>query len=113
MKDIKKDRYCSHCGAIKTISPCCGRVERLLENKDILESRVSQLEVALSNLVSYAERQTCMHEETHRAGFIWEVCDMCGMEWADDRGGKPDYVEPKEITDAYSALGAYSTLGEK
>jgi hypothetical protein len=48
--------------------------------------------------LGYAERQQCLHEETHRGGAIWEICDMCGSKWADDEGGKPKRSEPKEIT---------------
>jgi hypothetical protein len=46
----------------------------------------------------YVERQQCLHEETHRGGAIWEICSMCGCKWADDEGGKPEQLEPKEIT---------------
>jgi hypothetical protein len=34
---------------------------------------------------------TCEHEDTHRGGAIWTICDQCGKRWADDEGGlKPD-----------------------
>lgn len=45
------------------------------------------------------ERNTCSHEETHRGGAIWEICDICGCKWADDEGGKPEFVELKIVTD--------------
>ena len=33
----------------------------------------------------------CDHAYTYRAGAIWTICDDCGKEWADDKGGfKPD-----------------------
>lgn len=48
--------------------------------------------------------QTCMHEETHRGGAIWEICDLCGAKWADDKGGKPAYEHPPELDDAENAL---------
>lgn len=33
----------------------------------------------------------CDHAYTHRVGAIWTICDDCGKEWADDKGGfKPD-----------------------
>lgn len=33
----------------------------------------------------------CDHAYTHRGGAIWTICDECGKQWADDKGGfKPD-----------------------
>ena len=57
-------------------------------------------------LLRLAERNTCTHDETHRGGAIWEICDHCGMRWADDKGGKPinAHEYPKEIEDAQTLL---------
>lgn len=54
------------------------------------------------SLLNYAEQQHCLHEETHRGGAIWEICDSCGMKWADDEGGKPANAHdmPKPLGDA-------------
>ena len=42
-----------------------------------------------------ADAQVCRHEETHRGGVIWEICDLCGMEWSDDRNPrKPSKLIP-------------------
>lgn len=62
------------------------------------------LRQALTNLLRYAEGSECHHESTHRGGAIWTICDDCGKEWADDRGGFKPYVEPMEITIARDAL---------
>lgn len=51
----------------------------------------------LSRLVDYADRQTCRHEETHRGGYLWTICDQCGCKWADDQGGMPEFKLPIEI----------------
>ena len=61
---------------------------------------------ALEDLLRYAERQTCLHEETHRGGAIWEICDSCGAQWADDRGGKPENAHewPDEIAAAQEVV---------
>jgi hypothetical protein len=61
---------------------------------------------AFKELMSFAERNTCTHDETHRGGAIWEICDHCGMRWADDKGGKPvnAHEYPKEIKDAQTLL---------
>lgn len=65
------------------------------------------VEKALLELVRFAERQICEHTETHRGGAIWEICNQCGCRWADDEGGKPEFVEPVEITNARNALDGY------
>lgn len=54
----------------------------------------------INSLLDYAWKQTCTHEETHRAGFLWEICDSCGCKWADDEGGRPEFETPKAIMDA-------------
>lgn len=59
---------------------------------------------AFQRLLEYAESQICTHEETHRGGAIWEICDQCGAMWADDEGGRPEFAWPKEIEDARAAL---------
>ena len=70
------------------------------------QGEVQRLREALKHLLSYAERQICEHEETHRGGAIWEICDMCGAKWADDEGGKPDFEWPAEIEAARGLLAA-------
>lgn len=67
----------------------------------------------LADLLAYAERRTCLHEETHRGGKLWEICDACGAKWADDEGGKPAEAHewPPEITAAHDLLrGAANAL---
>jgi hypothetical protein len=59
---------------------------------------------ALQGALSEALRNVCMHEETHRGGAIWEICDWCGCKWADDEGGRPKYKVPPSITRGYSVL---------
>ncbi len=40
----------------------------------------------------------CSHDDTHRGGAIWTICDQCGQRWADDEGGfKPNPLD--EIVD--------------
>jgi hypothetical protein len=60
----------------------------------------------LKDITDYANRHTCLHEETYRGGLIWEICRQCGMKWADDEGGKPADAHdlPKEIENAHSLL---------
>lgn len=47
----------------------------------------------------------CAHDDTRRGGAIWEICNDCGMQWADDKGGKPEYKESAVITNLRAALG--------
>lgn len=68
------------------------------------QSEVQRLRGALTQLLSYAERQICAHDNTHRGGAIWEICDDCGAKWADDEGGKPEFKWPNEIEAARAAL---------
>ena len=75
------------------------RVEKLEAQRDAL------LE-ALKGMLHRDERNTCRHEETHRGGAIWEICDSCGAMWADDEGGKPEWEDPKEWTQARAAIKA-------
>lgn len=60
-------------------------------------SDVNAVEV-MQEALNEIERNTCSHEETHRGGVIWEICDQCGAKWADDEGGKPEFVELKIVT---------------
>lgn len=65
---------------------------------------------ALRALLDRDMRNTCQHENTHRGGVLWEICDDCGGEWADDRGGKPAWKDPPEWDMARAAL---ALLGDK
>lgn len=70
-------------------------------------SAIGYLEALMKDmrgLQRYAESQICLHENTHRGGVLWEICDECGAKWADDEGGKPDFEMPKELRRAEEAL---------
>ena len=69
--------------------------------------RAEKLAEALQKLLERDRRNTCTHEETHRGGAIWEFCDHCGMKWADDEGGRPEWSDPIEWTISESALASY------
>ena len=69
-----------------------------------------QMGNALSSLNRYASQQICEHTETYRGGEIWEICCQCGAKWADDEGGKPEFVEPVAITNAIAALEAWRAM---
>lgn len=67
-------------------------------------NRVKELEVMLEKVIRFAENQLCLHEETHRGGTIWTICNMCGQKWADDEGGFKPYEEPAILTEARNLL---------
>ena len=67
---------------------------------DLVQKLVGALEWTIREL----DRNTCTHEETHRGGAIWTICDGCGMNWADDRGGFKPYKEPTQLKAARAAL---------
>ncbi|WP_394060597.1 hypothetical protein [Alcaligenes sp. WGS1538] len=81
------------------------------ENCDAAQDRgTDKVDAALLNallaLVAYAEWNTCIHEDTHRGGGIWEICNDCGAKWADDEGGKPAFEWPQEIRIARALIDA-------
>lgn len=61
---------------------------------------------ALQAMLNRDELNTCQHENTHRGGAIWTICDDCNDKWADDEGGKPKWKDPKEWIAARAALSA-------
>ena len=79
-----------------------------VQTKEIPAVYLPQLVLHLRSVLEYAERETCTHEETHRGGAIWEICDSCGKKWADDKGGKPADAHdlPQVLTDARDFLNS-------
>lgn len=59
---------------------------------------------ALRALLQRDVMNTCTHEETYRGGVLWTICSDCGRKWADDEGGKPEWVDPPEWTAASEAI---------
>lgn len=81
--------------------------EKVRANKEEharLIAAAPELYEATLMLLARDERNTCQHEETHRGGTIWEICDSCGAKWADDEGGKPTWEDPPEWIAARAAL---------
>jgi len=66
--------------------------------------RFSKAEYLLKDLVEHIDSETCQHEETHRGGAIWEICDGCGKKWADDEGGKPEFKHAPPVAAAIAYL---------
>lgn len=77
------------------------------EERSRLHAANAELVEALSDLLVRDERNTCQHDETHRGGAIWEICDACGAQWADDMGGKPEWKDPVEWDKARAALSKH------
>jgi hypothetical protein len=69
-----------------------------------LEEENKRLREALNAVLDRDQRNTCQHENTHRGGYLWEICDECGAKWADDEGGKPEWEDPAEWILARAAL---------
>lgn len=63
-----------------------------------------KLRRSLRKMLDHYDRNTCRHEETHRGGVLWTICDGCGEEWADDRGGFKPYEEPEFVSEARALL---------
>ena len=86
-----------------------GEYVRYEDVQKLLESH-ARLVKALKNQLRWSEIKDCTHEETHRGGSIWTICDSCGMQWADDRGGFPGYIEPKEFEQSREVLNTAKQL---
>lgn len=113
MEEMFDRLNCPFCGGSGHVDDCDEIQIKLLREREA-RGQIVQLYSVLNRLVSFADNQICRHEETHRGGLIWEICDFCGAKWADDEGGKPEFVEPKEIKDAYRALGEIEKIiGER
>ena len=69
-------------------------MKKKTKKKDIIQH--------LSKVLSYAEQEHCLHEDTYRGGAIWEICRQCDMKWADEMGCKPEDAHefPKVLKDA-------------
>jgi len=76
---------------------------RLWSVEELMQQR-GELLTALENLLELSESQICRHENTHRGGLIWEICDDCKEMWADDMGGKPPWKDPKEWVAARKSI---------
>lgn len=63
-----------------------------------------QLRVHLRAVLRAWDNNICTHEETHRGGTIWTICDRCEAKWADDRGGFIPYSDPVAIAAARAAI---------
>lgn len=94
--------------------------ERQKEKNELMKTFLSQLEKELSHketketllkvledLLDWSYKQICTHENTHRGGILWEICDDCGARWADDRGGRPEFEYPKEVVKAEEVISKY------
>ncbi len=66
--------------------------------------RMDQLASALAGLLRHVDAETCTHEETHRGGAIWTICDQCGRQWADDRGGFSPHQDAPAVVVARRVL---------
>jgi hypothetical protein len=62
------------------------------------------LAAALADLLDHVDAETCTHEETHRGGAIWTICDHCGRQWADDRGGFVPHKDAPSVAKARRLL---------
>ena len=101
-------RGCPICRGVKSHKMDCQNAlyvaEKDRENGK-LKAQCELFQHVLANLESYASNITCTHEETRRGGAIWESCKHCGESWADDRGGKPEFVWDDAILEARTILG--------
>jgi hypothetical protein len=67
----------------------------------------NKLADALRELLNHVDRETCVHESTHRGGALWTICDGCGMKWADDRGGFVPHTDAVAVAQAREAIAEH------
>lgn len=60
---------------------------------EISKPQLQVIKSVIQDLIDEVDRNTCPHEDTHRGGNIWTICDGCGAKWADDEGGFVDHVD--------------------
>lgn len=84
-------------------------------NEKLKQSIDADLLNALRDLTKYVVRNCCLHEETHRGGILWEICDRCGAMWADDEGGIPPEAKEysKEIKIALCLLEKFEANNDR
>ena len=58
----------------------------------------------LKDLLDHVDLITCQHDDTHRGGVIWTICDSCGRKWADDEGGFVPYEDAPAVAKARATL---------
>lgn len=66
----------------------------------------ADLRAALKALLDHVDINTCLHEDTHRGGLIWTICDACDAKWADDEGGFVPHVDGPAVAAARTILAA-------
>ena len=102
----KGDNYQGLCNKCKARGPLVQDDPQLAADKwNAAASKMAEVTALVEGLVKHIEHETCTHEDTHRGGAIWEICNGCGAQWADDRGGKPKFKWPSIVTQALKFLG--------
>lgn len=67
---------------------------------------MATMRTALRDLLQHVDDNTCLHEETHRGGTIWEICRQCGMKWADDTNPRQPHKDAPAVAVARAMLAA-------
>ena len=78
--------------------------ELAIAQRDEALAEVERLQTSLAKLVAYLDSITCTHEDAHRGGTIWTICDGCGAKWADDEGGFVPHVDAPEVAGARALI---------
>ncbi|CAB3870902.1 hypothetical protein [Achromobacter deleyi] len=107
LQDLEKsESVCPRCGH----SDSCADMDVAYMIRDHLKgdasAHVADERAALADLLEYVDRNTCTHEDTHRGGAIWTICDGCGMKWADDEGGFVPHQDAPAVAAARAVLAS-------
>lgn len=63
-----------------------------------------ELRPILVDLLAYVDLNTCTHENRHKAGTLWTICDDCGRKWAADRNPYKRHQDAPAVAAARAAL---------
>lgn len=97
----------THGGFTKRLSDLATKMSVIV---DKAEAESANLRTLLANLVDHVDTITCRHDNTHRGGSIWTICDDCDAKWADDRGGFVPYSDDPALAAARIALESVAAL---
>jgi hypothetical protein len=95
--------------SLSHIAACVAVEDHMYKYADARVSEATrELVDGLRKAITQAEIRICTHDETHRGGAIWEICDQCGAKWADDEGGKPEFKWPEAIVELNALIAKYT-----
>lgn len=73
-------------------------VRKILETAYFQEPSTTKTLELLKKAELEIDKHICTHEETHRGGAIWEICDSCNAKWTNNENNKPEF-KPNKVSE--------------